>query len=1134
MKSNLRKSLPSQSSSKSGPRVRSASTGRDKRSEMQARYWALLFGNLQRAINEIYQTVEVYENLSSCQETILVLENYIRDFKALAEWFRMSWDYDATPQPQRPQSLAWEVRKSNPAPRSNRFQFFRLRFRSHFLIVLLFTGLRAKSLSSPSPNLSGKSSPCPSYSGKSSPCSIVDDTKLMSPSPLKKLLEIKATVALSNKPPSSESGRNKSPRSHVRETDGPTNAAESNATVEGESTLTNIPEEIPQMSWNDMVELEQQEDEQFLSQADEPIVVVVTCDQYSQTDGFEDEYLTLQQWRDKYENATTAAVAHTVQSLDAMENSFLEKNVNRPSELIETTNQLSADPAASCDKENELEVPSSGDKKRTVSPDEKKVQAVVPLKYSNVVNRSLVPAKATPAAKPSAAPNKVMSRQQIIAKTVPHPQSAVNSSLNRKVSAKTLPTVPLNRWKATSRLPPTNDAKRASAPSTARAIPSNTASRLANRSKTMIDFGSKNGSTKPPGNKMTSRAYEANSLSRDSFGSSTSTLRASTDQIANNAKSNVRRSEPRTMPTHSEDNDDGWLTVKARRRSSMHWSNRFDQPTGYTSLPTLFSLSGDKEPPKVPNGKKENRKPAKTMPNKPQQQQPTVAKVPEKQQPATKVRSMVQQTVPVPVKEPTVVAAAPVKPKPVKNVSEKSSTLSRAATLQRQKSDILGLKLNALRREYQRKLKGKAMASDAGAGGEPKISMNIQTSMGFSSAMYDLYASCIEASEKGDADEDADKEEFENDEDQRKLLEEQECLERQILELQNTEIEIDTETDDADCETILEESGDSNAEIDQCLGDIDEDDNISLEARYQYLLSDMTSGERIETLATLQAIVSRHPGRAQELHQKLSSPSRRRSLHETLKKYQAKQSRAQDMRDLLHKEKALKIQTLLARVEDVKAAKQHLIEEKRLRMEEKLQRYAENRNQFLKDKVRKAHDEEEKLKEIAFIKSLEAQNKRLDMLELRKEQEGRLQDLEQERQKRMEEKAAKEAAVERRRMELAKERQKRLEKMDETRRERELRVEQMQEEKEKLRQKIAREKVSVYESPTAHPRLTYILSCLSHSNYRPATAKNVCWLCRFNSSRPPKNCNAKSFRSSKSRRGVTRKISSIFASVRSN
>lgn len=305
-------------------------------------------------------------------------------------------------------------------------------------------------------------------------------------------------------------------------------------------------------------------------------------------------------------------------------------------------------------------------------------------------------------------------------------------------------------------------------------------------------------------------------------------------------------------------------------------------------------------------------------------------------------------------------------------------------------------------------------------------------------------------------------EDGEEERNERMLVEVQESLERQIRELESTEIDVDTETDETDCEVQLEENDDcaEHGALDDAVVFVtmSDDENASLELRYQALLSDMSWNERAEALATLQAYVARHPGRAQELHQKLSSPSRRRSLQETLKKYQAKQARAQQKRALLQQEKAAKLQQLFGRVEDVKAAKKQLIEDKRQKMEGRLQRAAENRELYLRQIIEKAHDEDKKLKEINFIKNIEAQNKRLDLLESFKETEGRLQDLEQERQKRVEEKAAKEAAVERRRQALEKERLLKLEKMNETRLEKEQRIGKMQEQKERQRQALAREK----------------------------------------------------------------------------
>ncbi|CAL8355901.1 unnamed protein product [Lota lota] len=203
---------------------------------------------------------------------------------------------------------------------------------------------------------------------------------------------------------------------------------------------------------------------------------------------------------------------------------------------------------------------------------------------------------------------------------------------------------------------------------------------------------------------------------------------------------------------------------------------------------------------------------------------------------------------------------------------------------------------------------------------------------------------------------------------------------------------------------------------------------------------------------------ARPPGHGIHMHEKLSSPSRKRTIAESKKKHEEKQLKAQQLREKLQEEKNHKLQKLLEREKEVRKWKEELLDQRRKMMEEKLLHAEFKRELQLQAIVKKAQEEEAKVNEIAFINTLEAQNKRHDVLAKLNEYEQRLNELQEERQRRQEEKQARDEAVQERKRALEAERQARVEELLMRRKEQETRIEQQRQEKEKAREDAARER----------------------------------------------------------------------------
>eukprot|EP00794_Sanderia_malayensis_P010037 gene10037-11063_t len=202
----------------------------------------------------------------------------------------------------------------------------------------------------------------------------------------------------------------------------------------------------------------------------------------------------------------------------------------------------------------------------------------------------------------------------------------------------------------------------------------------------------------------------------------------------------------------------------------------------------------------------------------------------------------------------------------------------------------------------------------------------------------------------------------------------------------------------------------------------------------------------------------RPPGRALEMHQKLSSPSRTRPRAESVRISEERMLRAERKRLKLLESKCQILKSLSERVRSVRQRKNIILSEQEKIYKDKMKRVEQKRQLVLQEKIKKAQEEESKVNEIAFINSLEAQNKKIEVQEKHQTNEARLQEIMEERQRKRDEQQAREEAAQERRKCMEAIRKARLEEILLKRQEQETKREKEKLEKEKAREEAIRER----------------------------------------------------------------------------
>lgn len=774
---------------RSGARVRSASTGRDKKSELRARYWALLFGNLQRSVSslfgynddnilikikhfkiaEIYNTVETHESLTECQEVTLVLENYLRDFNGLAEWFRLKWEYENTPAPQRPTSLAWDICKTN----------------------LTKTSRSGKSTpigsGRASPNVPGKTSPKPHVSRVKSPNTLAV--------PLNE--ETNVTQEVVKEVPADEVTEVSEPST---KTSLDTQTSIMSTSAEGELTSTS---EI------DIIYVKEMENGK-------------TCVDTEVESLDSQDYNSLDSAQQLNKEGKSVNFEMLIEVFIFLFHLFLDK-VAEDKEVLEFIKKQQKTKMIDSPSEDQRtydifrKVGVQSSEKSTSTDDDfpKLVRKSTAVKVSQECQTDDVVEK-------KVSPIKIRSSDVKPSKSIPIGRAAYSTALTRSASVRLVPTAKTKE--VTKPQLSTKSKPLKSTQASVKSLPQTTPKICLARSKTVGDIKSTPAkstnrpmfrlSTRPEPQKSTGKLIESKrskpalsakvkpenaaiaklpkTNSINEFGSSAETLvnQTSTDNINATQSSNSMTSSVETL-SNEKMAADGWFTVRCRSRfrngngkgrksdTVLSWATRFHQISATASLPALALLpeANDQKllAKSIDKNAKDNLNTLKSLKDK-------------------ELTSLVNK----PQRKPANMLMRRSHTTLSKITLPKSDSLKKLSS-SKTNSSITYKKVEREKYEHKRK---NIMDMDSETDDETKLK----------DAQEDLVT----------------------EEEHRQLNEEEERLNKEIEKLQGLEIEVDTETDGTETDCELQGDGDgetSEAALNQ------EEDEISLEARYEPMLA---------------------------------------------------------------------------------------------------------------------------------------------------------------------------------------------------------------------------------------------------------------------------------------------------------